>query len=169
MFKQHTTKSVGQCGRAMHAPTGLMDVLLFVCRGRCPRRPVYSAQCYPRLSPRGGSRASGWRSLRNKRRCACFEIAIIPLSSALPQACKPPAPSRREPLIYGTPRTSSPTDLAVFFKDSITHKRHRLLGGVLCYLPLGSGLFLAVKSPTRITIAVTTETSLSSNSKSLPV
>ena len=71
--------------------------------------------------------------------------------------------------LHGTPRTSSPTDLAVFFNDSITHKRHRLLGGVLCYLPLGSGLFLAVKSPTRITMAVTTETSLSSNSKSLPV
>ena len=150
---------------------------------RDSRCPVCSAQCYPRLPPRGGSRASGWRSLRNKRRCACFEIAIIPLSRTLPQAPSPPAldvllakldrclqhDSRREPFIYGTPRTSSPTDLAVFFKDSITHKRHRLLGGVLCYLPLGSGLFLAVKSPTRITIAVTTETSLSSNSKSLPV
>ena len=65
--------------------------LFLVGRGRRPRRPVHSAQCYPRLPPRGGSRASGWRSLRNKRRCAYFEIAIIPLSRALPQACKPPA------------------------------------------------------------------------------
>ena len=127
MFKPRTIKSAGQCGRAMHAPTGLIDVLLFVCRGRHPWRPVYSAQCYPRLPPRGGSRASGWRSLRNKRRCACFEIAIIPLSRTLPQAPSPPAldvllakldrclqhDSRREPFICGTPRTSSPTGLVV--------------------------------------------------------
>ena len=66
---------------------------------RDPRRPVCLAQCHFWLPPRGGSRASGWRSLRNKRRCACFEIAIIPLSRALPQASTPPAPSRREPFM----------------------------------------------------------------------
>ena len=28
MFKPRTTKSVGQCGRAMHAPTGLIDITI---------------------------------------------------------------------------------------------------------------------------------------------
>ena len=51
----------------------------------------FLTQCHHWLPPRGGSRASGWRSLRNKRLCAYFEIAIFPLSRALPQACKPPA------------------------------------------------------------------------------
>ena len=28
MFKPHTIKSAGQCGRAMHAPTGLIDITI---------------------------------------------------------------------------------------------------------------------------------------------
>ena len=74
------------------------------CRGRRPLRTVCSAKCYLWLPPRGGSRASGWRSLRNKRRCAHFEIAIYPLPRTLPQASSPPAPSRREPFIHGSSR-----------------------------------------------------------------
>ena len=35
--------------------------------------PPCFAQCYIRLPPGGGSRASGWRSPRDKRWCACFK------------------------------------------------------------------------------------------------
>ena len=97
------------------------------CRGR-HRRTVCSAKCYLWLPPGGGSRASGWRSLRNKRRCTHFEIAIYPLPRTLPQTVTPPAldvllakldrclqhDSRREPFIHGSSRRRPLPVCAIF-------------------------------------------------------
>ena len=47
---------------------------------------ISGARSYPWLPPRGGSRASGWRSLRDERQCARFEISIFLSLRTLPQS-----------------------------------------------------------------------------------